>query len=99
MAALSKPNGNMEMKVFHKGQVVIPVGLRKKYNINIGDSIQAIPSKYGILIKLVPKTKKSPSITDNLFGIFRNYTKGNKMLKKKEILEVTEKGFIEDLVK
>ncbi len=95
MATLLKSNGNMEMKVFHKGQVVIPVVLRKKYNIGIGDSIQAIPSKDGILIKLLPKTKKSPSLTDNLFGIFANYTKGNKKIKKKEISEATEKGFIE----
>ena len=82
----------MEMKVFSKGQVVIPVMLRKKYNIDIGDSIQVIPAENGILLK--PKPKKTESITDNLFGIFKNYTRGSKKVDKKDILNATENGFI-----
>ena len=32
----------IKMKVFPKGQVVIPVSLRKKYQIDIGDRIDVI---------------------------------------------------------
>ncbi|MBN1904650.1 MAG: AbrB/MazE/SpoVT family DNA-binding domain-containing protein [Deltaproteobacteria bacterium] len=85
----------MEMKVFPKGQVVIPVMLRKKYNIDIGDNIQVIPAENGILLKPKPKTKKPESITDNLFGIFKNYARNNKKIDKKDILNATENGFIE----
>lgn len=85
----------MEMKVFPKGQVVIPVMLRKKYNIDIGDNIQVIPAENGILLKPKPKTKKPESITDNLFGIFKNYTRSSKKIDKKDILNATENGFIE----
>lgn len=93
MAAISK--GKMEMKVFPKGQVVIPVLLRKKYNIDIGDSVQVIPSKNGILLKPLTKTKESKSLTDNLFGIFEEYAQEKKQIKKKDLLKATEKGFME----
>jgi bifunctional DNA-binding transcriptional regulator/antitoxin component of YhaV-PrlF toxin-antitoxin module len=95
MAVISKSNGKMEMKVFAKGQVVIPVLLRKKYNIDIGDNIQAIPSENGILLKPLPKIKKTQSVTDELFGIFEEYTKGIKTIKKNDVLKATEKGFTE----
>jgi AbrB family looped-hinge helix DNA binding protein len=85
----------MEMKVFPKGQVVIPVALRKKYNIDIGDSIQVIPSENGILLKPKSKTKKPETLTDDLFGIFKNYARSSKKIGKKDILNATENGFIE----
>ena len=47
----SKVNETITMKVFPKGQVVIPVSLRKRYNIDIGDQVQAIPSNEGILLR------------------------------------------------
>lgn len=94
MASASKSIGKMEMKVFPKGQVVIPVMLRKKYNIDIGDNIQAVPSENGILLKPLPKSKKPQSLTDDLFGIFKKYSGDSKKISKKDILNATEKGFI-----
>lgn len=95
MPSVSKSMDKIEMKVFPKGQVVIPALLRKKYNIDIGDNIQAIPSENGILLKPKPKTKKPKSYTDDLFGIFKKYAQGSKKIDKKDISNTTEKGFIE----
>ena len=58
------------MKVFPKGQVVIPVALRKKYDINIGDQIDVIPETNGILLKPATKKMTDRSLTDRLFGVF-----------------------------
>jgi len=33
----------VKRKVFPKGQIVIPVALRRKYNIEIGDHVGVIP--------------------------------------------------------
>ena len=90
-----KSNEIIKMKVFSKGQVVIPVSLRKKYNIDIGDHIQAVPSKDGILLKPPSKTKSTGTLTDSLFGIFEKYGQGKKKAGKKDIIKTTEKGFIE----
>ena len=83
------------MKVFPKGQIVIPVSLRKKYNIDIGDHIQAVPSREGILLKPSSKTKSAEPLTDSLFGIFGNYAQKKRKVGKKDIKEATENGFIE----
>lgn len=93
MTSISKIS--IKMKVFPKGQVVIPVSLRKKYKIDIGDHVNVIPSKDGILLQ--PSSKKEPSqtLTDNLFGIFKEYAKKRKGIKKRDIIEATEKGFSE----
>ena len=80
----SNLNETIKMKVFPKGQVVIPVSLRKKYNIDIGDHIQAIPSGQGILLKPLSKTKSNEPLTDSLFGIFGNYAREKRKASKKE---------------
>ena len=91
----SRSNEIIKMKVFPKGQVVIPVSLRKKYNIDIGDHIQAIPSNDGILLKPPSKTKSTRTLTDSLFGIFEKYGQGKKKASKKDVIRTTENGFIE----
>ena len=95
MTSVSKSTEKIEMKVFPKGQVVIPVILRKKYNIDIGDNIEVLPTENGILLKPVTKIKKQKSLTDDLFGIFKNYALESKKINKEEILNATEKGFTE----
>ena len=91
----SKLSEVIEMKVFPKGQVVIPVSLRKRYNIDIGDHIQAIPSRDGILLKPSSKTKSNGALTDRLFGIFNKYTQERQEIEKKDIIKATENGFTE----
>ncbi len=97
MAETSKES--VKMKVFPKGQIVIPVALRKKYHIEIGDRIDVISKADGILLKPVPKKEKGKSLTDSLFGMFGKYAKGKPKLTKADINKATEAGFIEELGK
>lgn len=68
MGAATKES--IKMKVFPKGQIVIPVSLRKKYQIEIGDQIDVIPESEGILLKPLAKEQRGKSATGRLFGIF-----------------------------
>ncbi len=83
------------MKIFPKGQVVIPISLRKKYNINIGDQIDVIPESNGILLKPSSKRIANKSLTDLLFGVFNSYATGKPDLTKADIQKAAEKGFTE----
>ena len=83
------------MKVFPKGQVVIPASLRQKYHINIGDQIDVISAPNGILLKPVPKRERERTLTERLFGIFNNYAAGKSAPTKENIDAATEKGFAE----
>jgi AbrB family looped-hinge helix DNA binding protein len=85
----------IKMKVFPKGQVVIPVSLRKKYQIDIGDRIDVISKSDGILLKPLPKEKIQESLTEKLFGIFSGYVSGKSKITKADIDEATETGFTE----
>ena len=91
MSAGSKES--IKMKVFPKGQVVIPINLRKKYHIDIGDQLDVISSKDGILLKPVPKESKKNSLTDQLFGIFGKYARQISKITKKDLIVATETGF------
>lgn len=90
------PKDFVKMKVFPKGQIVIPVALRKKYHIEIGDRVDVISKADGILLKPVPKKEKEKSLTDSLFGMFGKYAKGKPKLEKADINKATETGFIQD---
>ncbi len=93
MGATSKES--VRRKVFPKGQIVIPVALRKKYHIEIGDHVDVIPKADGILLKPMPPKKGKKSLTDSLFGMFSNYAKGKPKLEKADISKAMEAGFIE----
>ena len=80
----------MRAKVFNKGQVVIPVSLRKKYGIKIGEKVDVIEEKDGI--KIIP-IKEDLSI-EKLQGILNKYKK-KKVLTEKKIEKSTEEGFTE----
>ena len=84
-----------KMKVFPKGQVIIPVELRRKYNINIGDRIEFITFQDGILLKPSRQKTKHQSSTDELYGILRGYAKNEKIPEKETVNEATESGFAE----
>ena len=83
----------IKMKVFPKGQVVIPVALRKKYHIEIGDQIEVISEPEGILLKPASKDKSCVSLTDRLFGVFGKYASKKQKLSKDDIIRATETGF------
>ncbi len=83
------------MKVFPKGQVVIPVSLRKKYQIDIGDLIDVISKSDGILLKPLPKENRHRSLTERLFGVFSEYASRNTKPTKTDIEKATETGFTE----
>ena len=85
----------IKMKVFPKGQVVIPVSLRKKYQIDIGDRIDVIAKPEGILLKPLAKENRQRSLTERLFGIFSDYAVEKTMPTKTDIEKATEAGFIE----
>ena len=84
-----------KMKVFQKGQVVIPSFLRRKYHLEIGDQITIVPTEEGILLKPSLKKADQRSLTKRLFGVFHNYAIQKKTIKKQEITAATENGFIE----
>ena len=52
-----KTHKSIKMKLFPKGQVVIPVELRRKYHLEIGDHINVVSTDQGILLK--PSSKKA----------------------------------------
>ena len=93
MASTSEES--IKRKVFPKGQIVIPVALRKKYDIHIGDHVDVIAKADGILLRPVPEKEKIASMTDSLFGMFSKYAKGKPKLKKADITEATREGFVE----
>jgi len=82
-----------KMKVFPKGQVIIPVSLRRKYNINVGDQIEFINIPDGILLKPAKLKPNHRSLTDELSGMLNSYAKESEFPNKKAIKKATENGF------
>ncbi len=83
------------MKIFPKGQVVIPVELRNQYHIEIGDQIDIEATDAGILLKPKKKSKKTRTLTEKLFGVFSQYSAD---IEEKNIDQATENGFIEGFI-
>ena len=84
-----------KMKVFPKGQVIIPVELRRKYNINIGDRIEFITFQDGILLKPSHQNTNHQSLVDELFGMLHRYSRNTNLPEKENVNEATESGFAE----
>ncbi len=80
----------MKMKIYNKGQVVIPASIRKKYNLNIGDYVDVVVEDDNI--RLIP-TKKS-KVTDELFGILNEKEFDCPQISENEITKVTEEEFV-----
>jgi len=85
----------VKKKVFPKGQVVIPVSMRKKFQINIGDHIEVVSTAEGILLKPSTMIKQDISVTDRLFGIFAAYALKKQKHTKDDIIKATEAGLTE----
>lgn len=85
----------VKKKVFPKGQVVIPVSLRKKFQIHIGDYVEVVSTAEGILLKPSTERKQDMFVTDRLFGIFSAYAMQKQKHTKDDIGKATEAGFTE----
>jgi len=83
----------IKMKVFQKGQVVIPVALRKKYGIQVGDLVDVVPTPEGILLKAASHTVRGGSLTERLHGVFSEFAAQQPEIEKSDITKATEKGF------
>lgn len=86
----------IKMKIFPKGQVVIPVHLRQKYHIDIGDHIEVISGPDGILLKPLKKKNTKVFLTDQLFGVFNEYSLKKQAPNKDVIAHTMEEGFLEE---
>jgi AbrB family looped-hinge helix DNA binding protein len=82
-----------KMKIFPKGQVVIPVELRRKYHLAIGDHVNVVSTERGILLKPDTKPKYPASLTSHLFGIFHQQAHAKPGPTKKDINRITETAF------
>jgi len=91
---IDNSENTIKMKIFQKGQVVIPVKLRRKYQLEIGDIIDVTPTEDGILLKPSLNKLKNESLTDQLYGIFNTHAKNKAALSKKDIAKTTENGFL-----
>jgi AbrB family looped-hinge helix DNA binding protein len=89
----TKIHKTIKMKLFPKGQVVIPVELRKKYHLEIGDHINVVSTDQGILLKPSSQKQDNTSLTDQLFGIFKNNAETKPSITKKDVQETTESNF------
>ena len=89
----TKSHKTMTMKIFQKGQVVIPVELRRKYHLEIGDYINVVSTNHGILLKASHKKHDNISLTDQLFGIFKEHAETKPSITKKDINKATENNF------
>ena len=81
-----------KMKVFAKGQVVIPIAYRRKYKIEIGDQIDVVLKPDGILLKK-PQKGVSVSLTEKLHGILAEYCKNIHSPKKEDTRKAVANGF------
>ena len=79
----------MLMKIYNKGQVVIPVNIRKKFNFNIGDYVDVITVEDGI--KLIPVKKRK--VVDKLYGIL-NKGAGHPDISENDIDKASETEFL-----
>jgi AbrB family looped-hinge helix DNA binding protein len=84
----------MRMKIYNKGQVLIPTSLRKRYNLNIGDYVNVETEDNSIKITPVRKNR----VTDDLFGILAGKSHKTSIPDKEDINTITESEFVKDWV-
>ncbi len=81
----------MLMKVFNKGQIVIPAAVRKKFNIEIGEMLDFVIDEKENCIKL-KKHDEMKSI--KLAGSLSKYNRRKKFPTKKEIKKALAEGLL-----
>ncbi|MDF7824304.1 AbrB/MazE/SpoVT family DNA-binding domain-containing protein [Pontiellaceae bacterium B12227] len=78
----------MQMKVFNKGQVVIPAAIRKELGLNVGDMLDVQLNTANSCIEL----KKADSATEHLAGSLSSYAKGKNFPSRKQMHDAFAKG-------
>ncbi len=78
----------MLMKVFNKGQVVIPAAIRKQLELHAGDMLDVNFDTKRACIEL----KKAESNTGLIAGSFASFAKGKTFPSRKQMHEALAKG-------
>ena len=78
----------MLMKVFNKGQVVIPAAMRKQMQLHVGDMLDINLDEKRACIEL----KKAESSTGRIAGSLASFAKGKAFPSHKQMHEAFAKG-------
>ncbi len=79
----------MLMKVFNKGQIVIPIAIRKALGVEPGDMIDVSIDKQEQCIKM---KKPDKLISSELAGSLAKFNKGKKVPSKNEMRKALAEG-------
>ena len=83
----------MLMKVFNKGQVVIPVAIRKEFGIEIGDMLDVVVDAKEKCVKL----KKAGDLkSQKLAGSLAKYNRRKRFPSRKEMKKALEEGIVRE---
>ncbi len=80
----------MLMKVFNKGQVVIPAAIRKEFGIEIGDMLDVVADRQEKCVKL---KRAGEMKSQKLAGSLSRYNRKKRFPSKKEINKALTEGF------
>ncbi len=83
----------MRMKVFNKGQVVIPAEIRKALGIKPGDSIEV---NFDLERRLIQLRKPDKNESRVLAGSLAAYAKGKQFPSRSEMQEALKQGMINE---
>ena len=83
----------MLMKVFNKGQVVIPVAIRKEFGIEIGDMLDVVTDEKEKCVKLM---KVGEMKSQKLAGSLSKYKRKKKFPSRKEMKKALEEGMVRE---
>ena len=83
----------MLMKVFNKGQVVIPVAIRKEFGIEIGDMLDVVPDRKE---KCVILKKAGEMKSRKLAGSLSKYNRRKRFPSRKEMKKALEEGIVRE---
>ena len=83
----------MLMKVFNKGQVVIPVAIRKEMGIEIGDMLDVFVDEKEKCVKL---KKASDMKSHKLAGSLSKYNRRKRFPTRKEMKKALEEGLVRE---
>ncbi len=82
----------MLMKVFNKGQVVIPAAIRKQMGLHAGDMVEVNLDAKRACIEL----KKAESNTGRIAGSLASFAKGKAFPSRKQMHEAFAKGMFHE---
>ena len=83
----------MLMKVFNKGQVVIPIAIRKEMGIEIGDMLDVVVDGEEKCVKL---KKAGDMKSQKLAGSLSKYNRRKRFPSRKEMKKALEEGIFRE---